>query len=80
VERTDAFVFFACLGTIDLADYLHSDRSSLVGRSNFLKLFHDASTLELSQRFDGSPVKILSILEALHRHNFLPTPTSNSTL
>jgi len=58
----EAFVFFACLGKIDLADYLHSDRNPLIGRSNFLKPFHDASTLQLSQRFNDSPVKNLSIL------------------
>jgi len=48
---------FACLGKIDLADYLHSDRSSIVGGSNFLKFFHDTSTLELSQRPDHSHVE-----------------------
>jgi hypothetical protein len=50
------------LGKIDLADYFHSGRSSIVGGSNFLKFFHDTLTLELSQRPDHSHVEGLSIL------------------
>jgi hypothetical protein len=44
-------LLFAHLGKIHLADYLHSDRSSIICYSDFLKCFHDTSTLELSHDF-----------------------------
>src|SRR6476620_2842647 len=62
------------LGKIDLADYLHSDRSSIVGGSNFLKFFHDTLTLKLSQRLDHSCVESVSILG---RRIALPEPSAN---
>jgi len=62
------------LGKIDLADYLHSDRSSIVGGSNFLKFFHDTSTLKLSQRLDHSHVESVSILG---RRIGLPKPSAD---
>ena len=62
------------LGKIDLADYLHSDRSSIVGGSNFLKFFHDTLTLKLSQRLDHSRVESVSILG---RRIALPEPSAD---
>ena len=62
------------LGKIDLADYLHSDRSSIVGGSNFLKFFHDTSTLKLSQRLEHSHVESVSILG---RRIGLPKPSAD---
>jgi hypothetical protein len=59
-------------GKIDLADYLHCDRSFIVGGSNFLKFFHDTSTLESSQRPDHSRVESVSILG---RRIGLPVPS-----
>ena len=73
-EATRASLLFAYLGKIDLADYLHSDRSSIVGGSNFLKFFHDTSTLKLSQRLDHSHVESVSILG---RRIELPKPSPN---
>ena len=65
---------FACLGKIDLADYLHSDKSSIIGCSDLLKFFHDTPTLELSQRPDHSHVESVSILG---RRIGLPEPSAN---
>jgi len=53
---------FAYLGKIDLADYLHSDRSSIIGWNDFLNSFHDTSTLESSQWLEHSHVESVSIL------------------
>jgi len=64
---------FACLGKIDLTDYLHSDRSFIIGCSGLLKFFHDTSTLESSQRLDHSRVKSASILG---RRIGLPEPSA----
>jgi hypothetical protein len=55
-------LLFAYLGKIHLADYLHSDRSSVIACSDFLKCFYDTSTLESSQRLDHSHVESASIL------------------
>jgi hypothetical protein len=49
--------FLAKLGRIDLADYLYCDKSSFIGRSYFLKLFHNTSTLQSSQWLDYSSVE-----------------------
>ena len=73
-RATRAFLLFAQLGKIDLADYLHSDRSFIVGGSDFLKSFHDTSTLELSQRPDHSHVEGVSILG---RRIGLPEPSAD---
>jgi len=54
-------LLFAYLGKIDLADYLHSDRRSIIGCNDFLNSFHDTSTLESSQWLDHSHVE--SILD-----------------
>jgi hypothetical protein len=70
-------LLLAYLGNIDLADYLHSNRSPLIGCSNFLKFFHDTSTLELSQRFDHSLIKSASILG---RRIVLPESSADSEL
>jgi hypothetical protein len=69
---TRAVLLFAYLGNIDLADYLHSDGSSIIGSSDFLKSFDDTSTLELSQRLDHSHVESVSILG---RRIGLPVPS-----
>ena len=66
---------FACLGKIDLADYLHSDKSSIIGCSDLLKFFHNTSTLELSQRLDHSHIESVSILG---RKIGLPEPSADS--
>jgi len=55
-------LLFACLGKIDLADYLHSDRSSIIGCNDFLDSFHDTSTLKSSQWLEHSHVESVSIL------------------
>ena len=52
---------FTYFGKIDLADYLNRDRSSIIGCSDFLNLFHDTLTLKSSQRLDHSLVKSVSI-------------------
>jgi hypothetical protein len=65
---------FGYLGKIDLADYLHSDRSSLIGWRDFLNCFHDTPTLESSQRLDHSHVEGLSILRRIG----LPKPSADS--
>ena len=62
------------LSTIRRADYLHSDRSSIIGCSDFLKSFHDTSTLESSQRLDHSHVESMSILG---RRIELPKPSAD---
>ena len=66
---------FACLGKIDLADYLHSDRSSIIGCSDLLKFFHNTPTLESSQRLDHSHIESVSILG---RRIGLPEPSADS--
>jgi hypothetical protein len=66
---------FACLGKIDLADYLHSDKSSIIGCSDLLKFFHDTPTLESSQRLDHSHIESVSILG---RRIGLPEPSADS--
>jgi len=66
---------FACLGKIDLADYLHSDRRSIIGCNDFLKSFHDTSTLESSRWLDHSHVESVSILG---RRIGLPEPSADS--
>jgi hypothetical protein len=71
---TRAVLLFAYLGNIDLADYLHSDGSSIIGSSDFLKSFDDTSTLELSQRLDHSHVESMSILG---RRIGLPKPSAD---
>ena len=65
---------FACLGKIDLADYLHSDKSSIIGCSDLLKFFHDTPTLESSQRLDHSHIESVSILG---RRIGLPEPSAD---
>ena len=37
-EPTTAFLLFACLGSLSLADYPHSDRSFPSGGADFLNL------------------------------------------
>jgi len=59
---------------MDLADYLHSDTSSLIGRGDFLKLFHDTSTLELSQRFNHSHIEIVGVFRGA---SGLPKPSAD---
>jgi hypothetical protein len=54
-------LLFAYFGKIDLADYLHRDRSSIIGCSDFLKFFHDSLAMESSQRLDHSLVESVSI-------------------
>jgi hypothetical protein len=71
-EATRAPLLFAYFGKIDLADYLHSDRNSIIGCSDFLKSFHDTSTLESSQRLDRSQAESMSILG---RRIGLPKPS-----
>jgi hypothetical protein len=73
-KRTQGAPTVRLLGKIDLADYLHSDGSSIVGGSNFLKFFHNTSTLELSQRPDHSHVEGVSILG---RRIGLPEPSAD---
>jgi hypothetical protein len=65
---------FAYFGKIDLADYLDRDRSSTIGCSDFLDSFHDASTLESSQRLDHSRVESVNILG---RRIGLPKPSAD---
>jgi hypothetical protein len=60
--RKKKSLLFAYFGKIDLADYLHADRSSIIGCSDFLNFFHDTSTLESSQRLNHSLVESASIL------------------
>jgi len=67
-------LLFAYLGKIDLADYLHSERSSTIGWSDFSKFFHDTSTLESLQRLDHSHVESVSILG---RRIGLPKPPAD---
>jgi hypothetical protein len=74
---TRAVLLFAYLGNIDLADYLHSDGSSIIGSSDFLKSFDDTSTLELSQRLDHSHVESMSVLG---RRIGLPKPSADLDL
>jgi hypothetical protein len=71
---TRASLLFACLGKIDLADYLHSDRSFIIGCRDFLKGFDDTSTLEPSQRLDHSRVESASILATRFE---VPKPSAN---
>ena len=59
---TRASLLFAYLRKIDLADYLHGDKSSIIGRSDFLKFFHYTSMLESPQRLDHSHVEGANIL------------------
>jgi hypothetical protein len=67
-------LLFAYLGKIDLADYLHSARSFIIGSSDFLKFFYDTSTLESSQGLDHSLVKSVSIFG---RRIGLPKPSAD---
>ena len=70
--RSDqAPLLFAYLGDIDLADYFHSDRCSIIRTSDFLKSLDDTSTLELSQRIDYSHMETPS---GLSRRIGLPIP------
>jgi hypothetical protein len=55
-------LLFAYLGKINLADYLHSNRCFIIGRGDFLKSFHDTSTLDSSEWLDYSHVKSAGIL------------------
>ena len=71
---TRAFLLFAYLGNINLADYLHGDRSPLIGCTDFLKFFYDTSTLESSQWLDYSLVESASILR---RRIGLPKPSAD---
>ena len=66
---------FACFGKIDLADYLHSDKSSIIGCSDLLKFFHNTPTLESSQRLDHSHIESVSILG---KRIGLPEPSADS--
>src|SRR4029434_1907914 len=59
--RNRESLLFGCFGKMDLADYLHRDRSSIIGCSDFLHFFHDTATLESSQRLDHSLVESVSI-------------------
>jgi hypothetical protein len=78
---TRAVLLFAYLGNIDLADYLHSDGSSIIGSSDFLKSFDDTSTVESSQWLDYSLVEAARFSrEGLDCQNLLPTPISSSIL
>jgi hypothetical protein len=74
---TRAVLLFAYLGNIDLADYLHSDGSSIIGSTDFLKSFDDTSTLESSQRLDHSHVESMSVLG---RRIGLPKPSADLDL
>jgi hypothetical protein len=65
---------FTYFGKIDLADYLNRDRSSIIGCSDFLNLFHDTLTLESSQRLDHSLVERVSIFQ---RRIGLPKPSAD---
>ena len=67
-------LLFAYLGKIDLADYLHSDRSSIIGCNDFLNSFHDTSTLKSSQWLDHSHVESVSIRG---RRIGLPKPSAD---
>ena len=67
-------LLFAYLGKIDLADYLHSDRSSIIGCNDFLHSFHDTSTLKSSQWLDHSHVESVSIRG---RRIGLPKPSTD---
>jgi hypothetical protein len=71
--RKGESLLFAYLGKIDLADYLHRDRSSIIGCSD-LDFFHDTSTLESSQRFNYSLVESASIFG---RRIGLPKPSAD---
>jgi hypothetical protein len=73
-EPRPTCLLFACLGKIDLTDYLHSDRSSVIGCSDFLKSLDDTSTLKLSQRLDHSHVESVRILG---RRTGLPEPSAD---
>jgi hypothetical protein len=66
-------LLFAYLGKINLADYLHSNRCFIMG-SDFLKSFHDTSTLESSQWLNHSHVKSAGILG---RGIGLPKPSAD---
>ena len=66
-------LLFAYLGKINLADYLHSNRCFIMG-SDFLKSFHNTSTLESSQRLDHSHVESASILD---RRSGLPKSSAD---
>jgi hypothetical protein len=72
--RRGASLLFACLGKINLTDYLHCNRSFTIGCSDFLKSFHDTSTLESSQWLDHSLVEGVSILGRRIR---LPKPPAD---
>lgn len=67
-------LLFAYLGKIDLADYLHSDRSSIIGCNDFVNSFHDTSTLKSSQWLEHSHVESVSILG---RRIGLPKPSTD---
>src|SRR5881394_2103189 len=58
-------LLFGYLGKVDLSDYLHSDRSSLIACRDFLNCSHDTPTLESSKRLDHSHVEGLSILRRI---------------
>jgi len=67
-------LLFAYLAKIDLADYLHSDRNSIIGCNDFLNSFHDTSTLESSQWLDHSHLESVGILG---RRIGLPKPSAD---
>jgi hypothetical protein len=67
-------LLFVYLGKIDLADYLHSDWSSIIGCNDFLHSFHDTSTLKSSQWLDHSHVESVSIRG---RRIGLPKPSTD---
>jgi hypothetical protein len=57
-----------------MANYLHCDRSSIIGCSDFLNFFHDTSALEPSQRLDPS---LAEGADTLRRRMGLPKSSAN---
>jgi hypothetical protein len=55
---TGAFLLFAYFGNIYPTDYFNGDRSPLIRCSDFVKSLYDTSTLQLTQRFNYSPIEI----------------------